>query len=200
MNDPEVGPRERRAVRALFGVVVLGLIAQGAVYFALGEEPYPGIFMPSFHGTGGYTDAGVKSSTYDVDLIADGEVVRTVPFEELMRPIHAPVPGMFAGPFFSPLPEGRTLPQPESELIGGLRYRLLPGLRVGIRRRWTAGNLESLRRWLTGRAEELAPRRAVDWVEIRRSELTIRLVDGEIRRDSEPGGVRAFDLRPGDAR
>ena len=152
--------------------------------------------MPSFHGAGGYSPEGITSATYEVDLIAADGRVLTVSLERLLAPIHAPVPGMLGGPFLSPPPEGMVLPMPESEVAGGFRYRLLPGLRIGLRRRWTAGNLESLRCWLAARAEQLAPGRDIRRVEIRRESVTIRLVNGAIRRTSEPSGVRVFELGP----
>lgn len=196
--DPEPRPAERWAVRALFAAVVLALLAQAVVYLKFRDEPYPALFMPSFHGSGGHGEDGVTHYQMEAELISpDGSGV-TVSVDELLEPIEAQQRVVIAPKFFLPPPDGQALGT-EPDRPYGIRYRLMPGLRVGYRDRYTSANLESLREWLARRAEVLAPGRDVDRVEIRWERQLIRLdVESmEIERESEPAGAWAISLKPG---
>ncbi|QDV38948.1 hypothetical protein [Tautonia plasticadhaerens] len=196
--DPEPQPAERWAVRALFAAVVLALLAQAVVYLKFRDEPYPALFMPGFRGAGGHGEDGVRLSIMEAVLISpDGSTI-PVSYQELLEPVEWPQRGVLSRRFFTKPPEEAVLGG-EPEPRPGFRYRLMPGIRLGLHNRFTSKNLESLREWLARRAEVLAPGRDVDRVEIRWKRGTFRLVDEgyQIDWESEPAEVWVIALTPG---
>lgn len=180
-------PLKRVVVRCVFAGVLLYCLGQYAVVQVLGE-PYPGIMMPGFPGSGGYHEDGtVRVRALEALFVPVTGESKSFSQEELLGELPVCMHNTIAENFLVPLPEGQTF-QESPTIRTGVRFRVFPGLHAGQLDRTTPENVASMTSWLRDRARKLVPDQTVDHVEIRWFEETYRHEHGRLAKTREPVG------------
>lgn len=162
--DGVPGPRGRLGVRLAFAAVALLFVLQVALIGGGAGEPYPGIIMPGFSGSGGYAGGRVTIDRMEAVLVHSGG--ETAVSQRRLLAGYPDSHHNHISRLFLSLPTARPRP-----LRDRLR-RVFPGLAAGETER-AAGVIDpSLCAWARGRAAELVPDAAVRWMEIRWSRDT----------------------------
>lgn len=157
-------------------------------------EPYPGIMMPGFPGSGGYHEDGtVRVRSLEAVFVPTAGEPRTFSQQELLGDLPICMHNTIAESFLTPLAEGRTFEESAS-IRTGIRFRLFPGLHAGQLDRTTPENVASMTSWLRDRARKLVPDGTVDRVEIRWFEETYRHEHGRLTKEREPAGSLVIRL------
>ena len=183
------GRGTRMAVRAAFGAVAAVFALQVLLIGGGAGEPYPGVIMPGFVGSGGYADGAVRMERMEAVLVhKGGESVFSQ--RRLLDPYPDSHHGTLALSFLSP---PRADPRP---LRDWLRRNGLPGLAAGRTDR-RAGCVDAgVREWARGRAAALLPGVPVRRMEIRWYADTFR-PGGSGPAAREPLGVLPVPLEGG---
>lgn len=173
----DVVPRHRGAVRLAFAAVAALWAAQVLLLGGGAGEPYPGILMPSFAGSGGYADGVVRIERMQPVFVGPaGE--RPVPQRALLADVPDSHHGTLSGLLHPAEREARPLQR-------WLRGHGLPGLAAGRLARRSPCPDPSLRGWARRRADGLLP-----GVPVRRLELRW------YRDTFTAGGVEAVRREP----
>lgn len=161
------GARGRLAVRLAFAAVALLFALQVVLIGGGAGEPYPGILMPGFSGSGGYADGAVRIERMEAALgHAAGET--TVSQRRLLEPYPDSHHNHISAYLLS-LP--RAEPRPLRE---ALRRTVFPGLAAGRVAREAGAADPSLCAWARDRAAAFLPGARVGWMEIRWHRDTFR--------------------------
>ena len=177
----------RTAIRLIFAAVALAYVFQYYLSTRFGE-PYPGLAMPDFAGTGGYEDHKVRIRRLEaVFVTADGEAV-SFSQRDLLSDFPTSYHNVIAQTFLSPLPEEAKSSRVQNS-PKGISHLIFPGFRAGRLDRTSADNVASLRSWLRKRAHTLVPGRKVDRVEFHWYEESFENNSGQLTRQRQPIGV-----------
>ena len=187
MASTTVSPRNR----IIFSSAIALLAAQYWFIKTYGE-PYPAIVMPSFAGTGGYSDGRVTFEGYDAVFVADGQEHSFTP-AELLAEFPVSTHETIANHALRPLRDATARRQPTSRL-GRIRAAIFPGYEATRGPPIDAESAASLRDWLRGRARRLLPGRAVSAVEIRWYRVSGRFATDEPSSTRTPIGSLRIPL------
>lgn len=176
---------KKRLVRFAFLAVIGLCVVQVDLLYRIGE-PYPGLIMPGFRGSGGSAGAcAISDHAEAVFVLRDGRKA-TFTMQELFGQFPDSHHGHLQA-FLAPLPEEFTIDR------SGLRYRVFPGLHAGRLDRAQPAHRESLRRWMKQRANELLAEVEVERLEVIWYRDTHHFLSNE--RESEPTGRFLLDLQ-----
>jgi hypothetical protein len=180
-----------RRTRIIFALAIVLLTAQYWFIRTYGE-PYPAILMPSFAGTGGYSDGRVTVAGYDAVFLADGQEFSFTP-AELLAEFPDSYHWTIAYHALRPPRNGPARPQPISRL-GRIRAAIFPGYQETRGPPIAGESAASLREWLGGRARRLLPGRAVTAVEIRWYRISGVFTSTEPSSPRTPAGTLRIPL------
>jgi hypothetical protein len=156
-GEPVPAGRGKTGVRMAFAALALLFVLQVVLLGGGAGEPYPGLMMPGFAGSGGFDAGEVRTKRMEAVLVhAGGETA--VSQRRLLAPYPDSHHASIARTFLSP-------PQVDAPLKDYWLRRVLP--RVGRRSRGAGPVDPSLCAWARGRAAALLPGVAVRRMEIR---------------------------------
>lgn len=168
-------------VRALFGAALLLLPLQILVDETLGE-PFPGVAMPGFRGTGAHRGGALRETTFALVYgLADGSE-RRVGLQELFEEFPA-----------SARSNVRNVLCPPRAGRPPRHVPALPGWKASLRHRDTPEGQRELAGWLRGRALSLGIDEPL-WFECRSFRDRLRWRGEDLSRKRRAGDVRRVDL------
>jgi hypothetical protein len=208
--------QERRAVlftRWAFGGLIVVFFTQYLVALLINYQPYPGLYMPAFTGTGGYQNGVVNVDVLEAVFISRNGNEYSFRQQELLGEFPDSLHGKIAELFLSPPRDAsdaaleshlqmkvrlRCLMSPGHDpdwLVTKLRHGPFPGLFWANVHRDAAETRWSLRQWFARRAEALAPGADIEFVDCVWSRMSYTIRSGQPSVLQSPLGKTRIALK-----